>query len=150
MIYNLLIANIVATSIMLGVILFVQLVHYPLFKSVGELQFIEYHKRHGFWTTWVVGPPMLIEAFATILIILVAPPGINPQLLIWSGLCLSAVWLSTAIFQIPDHNTLSKGFKQLAHRRLVYLNWIRTFAWFAKTIMAILMLYQYLKILGLK
>ncbi len=57
----LLLSHTAATFYMLGVIWFVQLVHYPLFAAVGKDFFTEYEKRHQSWTTYVVAPGMLVE-----------------------------------------------------------------------------------------
>lgn len=54
--------NLVSTLFMVGLIWFVQIVHYPLFKSVGESEFVEYQLQHQKLTTWVVAGPMLLEA----------------------------------------------------------------------------------------
>jgi hypothetical protein len=56
-----LLANLAATLFMVGVIWFVQVVHYPLFSRVGSEKFSLYPKAHSRLTTYVVGPPMLVE-----------------------------------------------------------------------------------------
>ena len=117
--------------IMVGVIWFVQIVHYPLFSRVGTEQFGEYLKRHQHLTTFVVGPPMLIEAVTTMLLIWYPPIPDIPLLLICAGL-LFLIWMSTAFLQIPSHGDLERGFKAKSHRGLVWGNWIRTLAWTAR------------------
>jgi hypothetical protein len=54
---------------MLGLIWFVQIVHYPLFSSVGEREFAGYEIQHSRLTAFVVGPPMLIEALSAIALV---------------------------------------------------------------------------------
>jgi hypothetical protein len=124
----LLLANLAATLFMTGVIWFVQVVHYPLFDAVcGE--FAAYHKRHSSLTTWVVGPPMLVEAATAALLIFFAPSSVAPGML-WTGLALVVVtWISTAALQVPCHNLLAKSFASPCHKRLVITNWLRTAAW---------------------
>ncbi|MBM4195260.1 MAG: hypothetical protein FJ202_12930 [Gemmatimonadetes bacterium] len=57
------------TLFMVGVIWFVQVVHYPLFSRVGEAAFPEYGRHHVRRTGWVVGLPMLVELGAAIAIV---------------------------------------------------------------------------------
>ncbi|MDP9439422.1 MAG: hypothetical protein M3P49_11875, partial [Actinomycetota bacterium] len=57
-----LLVHVGATLFMVGLIWFVQIVHYPLFASVGRGGFAEYSRAHSRLTGLVVGPPMLIEA----------------------------------------------------------------------------------------
>ena len=65
-----------STLYMVGVIWFVQVVHYPLFASVGNLEFPSYEQRHTVLTTWVVAPPMLIEMVTGVLLIWFRPTGV--------------------------------------------------------------------------
>ncbi len=50
-----------ATLFMTGVIWFVQVVHYPLYRLVSVAEFARYETAHTFWTTIVVAPPMVAE-----------------------------------------------------------------------------------------
>ncbi|MFM7152088.1 MAG: hypothetical protein ACKO23_19855 [Gemmataceae bacterium] len=120
-----LILNTAATWYMVGLIWFVQLVHYPLFDGVGEKQFPDYAKRHQYWTTLAVGPPMLVEAATAVLLAFRLK---NP--LCWLGLVLlGIIWASTALLQVPRHEELSTGFQSKPYLFLVWSNWIRTIAW---------------------
>jgi hypothetical protein len=118
-----------ATWYMTGLIWFVHVVHYPLFAAVGRGQFSAYEQRHTSLTTWVVAPPMLLEAATAVLVFWLRPPGV-PEWQLWVGIILVAViWLSTFLLQVPCHETLSQGFDETIHQRLVSTNWIRTTAW---------------------
>lgn len=128
----LLIVHLVATAFMTGLIWFVQVVHYPLFASVGREAFVAYERRHAALTTLVVGPAMLIEA-ATALWILAR--SITALSLTGTAL-LGAAWLSTAFVQVPCHRRLEQGFDERAAQRLVRTNWIRTVAWTGRTVVA--------------
>ena len=66
-----------ATLFMVGLIWFVQIVHYPLFSRVGEEAFQRYETDHQRLTTWVVGPPMLAEFATAILLVWCRPSGIG-------------------------------------------------------------------------
>lgn len=127
---DILLIHFIATWYMVGLIWFVQLVHYPLFSKVDQQSHCAYHKAHVFWTTWAVGPAMLTELFFSIA--LYYHPRL-PSLLTLSNLgLLGLIWLSTATLQVPCHERLSTGFEARIHRTLVFSNWIRTVGWSVK------------------
>lgn len=122
-----------ATLYMTGLIWFVQVVHYPLFDGVGRAGFAAYEQRHSVLTTWVVAPPMLLELAAALMLLWNRPSWL-PVSAVSAGLVLLAViWLSTYIIQVPCHSRLVAGFDEAVHQRLVISNWIRTFAWTARS-----------------
>lgn len=131
----LLAANLASTFYMVGLIWFVQLVHYPLLARVGESEFASFERAHVARTGPVVGPPMLVE-LATALLLVVSPPAQVPSAALWLGLALlGVVWASTGLLQVPSHRRLEMGFDARAHHRLVATNWIRTVAWTARGIL---------------
>jgi hypothetical protein len=135
-----LLAHVAATWMMVGLIWFVQIVHYPLFAHVGEGAFPAYETAHNRLTTWVVGPPMFIEA-ATAFVLLLAKPEPIPAILVWLGAALVLViWLSTALLQVPQHDILTRGFAIDAYRFLVLSNWLRTVAWTLRGVCVLMML----------
>jgi len=137
---TLLIVNAAATWAMVGLIWFVQVVHYPLFEGVGESGFCQYEERHRVRTTWVVAPPMLAEAITAALLVWFRQPGVDAWMA-WVGLALVAIaWLSTAVLQVPQHEALRRGFLASSHRKLVVTNWLRTFAWTARGVLAAVMI----------
>ena len=123
-----LLINVASTLYMVGLIWFVQLVHYPLFKGVGEEGFAEYQTKHQRWTTIAVGPAMLLEATTSILLVWYAPP-VNPALILLGVGLLFVIWVSTALLQVPCHAQLERGFDAKIHRQLVLTNWLRTVCW---------------------
>ena len=128
-----------ATLFMCGVIAMVQIVHYPLFNMVGRNEFSAYENAHTSLITLVVGPAMLLEV-ACVLGLLLERPG---SWLAWIGAALLAVvWFSTAFLQIPQHGVLSSGFNQRAYEILVQSNWLRTIAWWARGVIAGVLLWQ--------
>ena len=140
--FFLLLLNFAATLFMTGVIWFVQLVHYPLFARVGESGFSAYSGLHSQKTTWVVGPPMLLELATSTLLIAHPLPGIAAWQ-VWLGLALvGGLWLSTAFLQVPQHNKLGGGFQPAAHRFLVASNWLRTLLWSVRSALVFWMLFQ--------
>jgi hypothetical protein len=125
-------ANLASTWFMTGLIWFVQIVHYPQFDGVGADAFVAYHHRHTRMTTFVVGPPMLIEMLSSLALLWVGHT-LMPAWAAWTGLALLAmVWFSTAFLQVPRHDRLAGGWDEKAGRFLCTSNWIRTFAWSAR------------------
>lgn len=122
----------VATLAMVGLIWFVQVVHYPLFSAVGREHFAEYERRHQACTTWVVAPLMLAEAFTALLLFVVRPSGVSAWCAIAGGLLLAIVWLSTFLWQVPAHAKLGVAFDAATHNWLVRSNWVRTIGWTAR------------------
>ncbi len=126
---TLIIINLAATLMMVGVIWLIQIVHYPLFNRVGEEGFTQYEAAHTTRITLVVMPLMLVEAITALLLALQPPQGIS-TVLMWGALGLVVVvWGSTFFIQLPAHTRLSVGFDADAYRTLVDTNWIRTIAW---------------------
>ena len=135
-----LLLNTASTWAMVGLIWFVQVVHYPLFAGVGADGYTAYQQRHMQSTTWVVAPLMFAELITSVLLIVPAlrPAGI-PAWILWAGLVTVAVnWISTAALQVPAHDALTRGFDGPAHAQLVATNWIRTAAWTAHGVLCLL------------
>ncbi|MFW5691940.1 MAG: hypothetical protein ACOCX3_01170 [Chloroflexota bacterium] len=125
----LLLVNLSITLIMVGIITFVQFVHYPLFNRVGTHSFQRYEADHTLLITRIVMPLMLTE-FLTALLIAIDPPAEVNQGTLWFGvLLIGIIWGSTLLIQMPLHSRLAAGFDDQAYRMLVISNWIRTAAW---------------------
>lgn len=123
-----LLAHAFSTLAMVGLIWFVQIVHYPLMARVGEANFSAYEQAHTARTTWVVVPLMLIEL--TTAAMLIPLMGRDAMPLTVAGLIgLGLIWASTFLLQVPAHRRLLGGFDAHAHRRLVGTNWARTALW---------------------
>ncbi len=129
-----------STLAMVGVIWFVQVVHYPMFALVGEEVFRRYEGVHQRRTTLVVAPLMLVELGSAIGLLVLLGHDVRLWLS-WLGLgLLGVVWLSTALVQVPLHRRLEAGFNGTLVRRLVVTNWVRTIAWSARGVVALALL----------
>ena len=125
-------AHLASTWAMVGLIWTVQCVQYPLLAHVGREVFAGYHRRYLRWTTWVVGPFMLVES-ASAVALLYAPPAWMPLGSLWLDLAgIFVQWIATAVFSVPMHRRLERGFDAHAHRILVRSNWLRSLAWSAR------------------
>lgn len=134
-----LLINLTATLFMTGVIWFVQVVHYPLFGKVGTSEYCDYASAHSQKTTWIVGPPMLVELATSGLLAAHPPTGVTAWQT-WTGLALVGIlWFSTMFLQVPQHNVLGGGFDREAHRRLVATNWLRTLCWSLRSLLVLWM-----------
>ena len=124
-----LLINVAATLFMVGLIWCVQIVHYPLFAEVGKDGFAAYEAAQSRLITAVVGPPMLLEAATTGLMLFFRSPVIRLSEALSGAALLAVIWLSTMFLQVPQHTVLSSGFDATAHQFLVSSNWLRTVAW---------------------
>ena len=125
----LLLVHVAATLFMVGLIWFVQIVHYPLFGSVGQAEFPGYEQAHVQRTSWVVIPAMLIELITAMILVVVPPPGVADWLPIVGLVLLGVIGASTQFLQVPCHARLTIQFDTATHRWLVRSNWVRTVAW---------------------
>lgn len=125
-----------STWFMVGLIWFVQVVHYPLMAQVGEQRWSFHQAQHMRLTTFIVAPMMLIEVATAMLLLFDAD--IHLLAAIGAALLL-VVWVSTFAIQVPAHARLRSSFDPRSHRRLVATNWIRTVAWSLRGIVAALM-----------
>jgi len=124
-----------ATWTMVGVIWFVQVVHYPLFARVDGPGSATYAVENQRRTSWVVGLPMAAEGITALWLVASPPDGLG-RLLPIVGLALLAVVLgSTVLLQVPAHARLVDGHDPAIVRRLVAGNWIRTVGWTARGVL---------------
>ena len=136
----LLLIHAAATLPMVGLIWFVQLVHYPLFQFVGSSSFSSYEQRNQRRTSWVVVPLMMTE-LVTAAALLFADLSAPSRAKAWFGAgLLLVIWVSTALLQVPLHRKLSAGFDARRVQLLIGSNWIRTVAWSVRGLIALLLL----------
>ena len=86
--------HIAATWYMVGLIWFVQLVHYPMMDRAAD--FIEYERVHCQKTTRAVGPAMLIEIATLVVWGILQPELLVDPLYIGLASLLGIIWVSTA------------------------------------------------------
>ena len=131
----LLLVNGAATWFLTGLIWLVQVVHYPLFSYADRSTYPAFADAHSRLITVIVGPAMLVE-LVTAGLLLTNRPAALPVQWAWAGAGLVvAVWLSTALLQVPMHSQLAQGYDEQAHRWLVTSNWIRTGAWTLRSLL---------------
>lgn len=135
-------AHAFSTLAMAGVIWFVQVVHYPLFQRVGEECFVAYEREHTRRTTLIVAPLMLVELTSAALlgVMALSSERVDATLAMLGLALLAVVWGSTFGVQVPLHGRLTERFDQRDAARLVSTNRVRTIAWTARGVVALLML----------
>ncbi|UQN09111.1 hypothetical protein [Deinococcus sp. QL22] len=131
----LLVVHAALTWALSGLILTIQLVHYPLFSRVGATNYAAYQQEHIRRITWLVAPLMLAE-LATGAALMLRPPPLVSAASTALGLALIVlIWLSTALVQSPAHRQLTTGFDRRRHSRLVTTNWARTLLWLLRSLL---------------
>jgi len=139
--YAIFLTHVFLTLFMLGIIWFVQLIHYPLLSLIEGENFCLYERCHFRRMIYVMSLPMLIE-FVTgwWLLYEKIPVGSVWLLRINAGL-LTVIWLSSFCLQVPMHVKLIKSFDKHAYRHLVSTNWIRTAAWSVRSVLLVGIVY---------
>ena len=122
-----LIFHLIATSVMVGVIWVIQLVHYPSFHFIELKQYTTFQRFHMSRISYVVIPAMLTELF-TLILIVISMDQID-TLVLASAILLIFIWLMTAVFFSGVHQKLTLGYDQTVVDKLVKLNWGRTLLW---------------------
>ena len=130
-VFALLLLHLALTAAMTGLIWFVQIIHYPLYREVPEDPFHAYQERHLRSAGPLIAPMMVFELLTLGLVLWKAP---HPMFFA-SGAVLAAIWLSTFLIQVPIHRRLEARRDEAAIGRLVGTNWIRTAGWTLRTIL---------------
>ena len=136
MVKLLILVHLASTFFMTGLIWFVQIVHYPLYRFVGSDAFPEYENRHMRRTGYVVGPAMGIELLTAIFLPFAVPSvGLIPIVTKFSVLLLVGIWLITILVQSRQHLRLAKTYDARVADQLVLGNWVRTILWSARSLL---------------
>jgi hypothetical protein len=150
-----LIAQILASTTMAAIAWFVQVVHYPLFAllqssgsktvdSAGVSRAVtrDYHDENLRRTRPIVLVPMVVEAVTATWLALFPPAAVGRGPAIAGLSLLAIVILSTALVQVPLHESLRSGDAPAdTVDRLVRSTRIRTASWTARSVLAAWMLY---------
>lgn len=127
----LIVANLVSAWTMVGVIWFVQVVHYPLLAIVPVESARAVALEHQPRTARVVGLPMAVEGVTTLWLMFDRPAAV-PWWLAWTGgVTVAVALLSTVLLSVPRHARMAERPDATVGRELVLTNWPRTVAWTA-------------------
>ena len=131
----LLLLHFMASSIMVGVIWVIQLVHYPSFNYIEKQRYSNFQSFHMMRISYVVIPVMLIELL-TLVLLIYSMDQINIELVL-SGIILLLIWVITAIFFSGAHQKLTLGYDKSVVRDLIKMNWSRTLLWTFRLILLV-------------
>ncbi|WP_338765473.1 hypothetical protein WAF17_01730 [Bernardetia sp. ABR2-2B] len=152
-----LLSNLLITAFLVGLIWFVQIVHYPIFENVGKQNFRNFHSAHTTLTGKIVILPMLIELGLSFWLVWegyevdnilqnnYVGEGIRNRMsnfYSFSSIALVftiLLWILTAWIFVPLHGKLIKGYDLQLIKKLVFRNWFRTFFWSLRLILLIYM-----------
>ena len=137
-----LVVHTASTLVMVGLIWFVQIVHYPLLARFGAETSTSVAEEHQRRTGYVVALPMAVEGVTT-LALLADPPSSVWVGWPWIGAVLLAiVLLSTVLLSVPLHARMARAHDERTGRRLVLTNWPRTIGWTARGVISAVMVLQ--------
>ena len=132
--------HVLTTLMVTGMMWFVQVVHYPLLRYVGQASFSAYETAHTRLAIILVVSLMVIESVTGLMLLVWRPQWLGIELC-WVGLALLAIiWWSTFCLQVPQHRILASGFNAQAYQVLVRSNWIRTGSYSARALLVLWML----------
>ena len=126
---------------MVGLIWFVQTVHYPLFRAIGNESFSAYHEEHSSRISKLLVLPALTELITAAGLLWVRPSDVPLPAVLVGGALLAAIWIVTLLVQVPQHRRLAAG-SGLLQVRLVEANWVRTALWTVRGSLVIWMVVQ--------
>ena len=132
--FILLLIHLISTSLMVGIIWVIQVVHYPSFHFIGNSRYISFQKFHVERISYIVIPVMLVESISGFLLIY---DELNLILLISMVLLLS-IWMLTGFFFASVHQKLVSGYQLEMVAKLVKINWIRTLLWTLRLLLLII------------
>ncbi len=133
--------HVCVSLLMTGIIWFVQIIHYPLFKKIPPEAFVAFEEQHTRLTGFLVAPLMLLELFTAMFLVL-NPGTFNRG---WMGVLLGAlvlIWLSTFFIQMPLHRDLYKRYEGSKIVELVKTNWTRTGLWTLRSMVLLVLLWD--------
>lgn len=142
----LLILTTAGCGFMAGLVVFVDVVHYPAFHFIDKNRGKEFHSFHSRYTGLVVGGPMLLEAVTGALMPFIAMAAGSSALLqlgAWLTFALLvAIWAETGLRVIPKHRNIGiNGLHNPAHVvSLVRANRLRTIMWCIRYFILLLMI----------
>ncbi len=122
-----------ATWFMVGLIWTTQLVHYPLFRRVGESSFAEYHAGHTTRMGTLLALPAIVEIVTAAALFLAR----RDVATFAAGSALAAIWMSTALVHAPFHARLSRSADRRLMEGLSRANWWRTAMWTGRGVAAL-------------
>jgi hypothetical protein len=124
--------EIVANSILVGIIWTIQLINYPSFNLIGKENYQSFHRNHVKAITPLVAPLMIIELVLCLVNFYFHFYSTTTALILLS--LIGIVWGTTFFLSIPIHEKLILDKDEQLIQKLVRTNWVRTICWSLKLI----------------
>jgi hypothetical protein len=137
-----LVLDVAASWAMVGLIWFVQIVHYPLLSVVPVESAGTVAMEHQRRTAWVVMLPMATQGFTSLALLRWVPTGVDTWLPWGNAVCVGIALASTVLLSVPRHSRMATNPTSTIGRELVVTNWPRTIAWSASGVLLAAMLLQ--------
>ena len=122
-----------STSLMVGIIWVIQLLHYPTFHFIKQSDYVEFQHFHMQRISFIVVPVMIIELLSGFMLVYY----FRSNLLILCLIILLVIWLITFVFFTKLHQSLLGGYDKIIVKKLVQINWSRTVLWSLRLIILI-------------
>ena len=122
-----------STSLMVGIIWVIQLLHYPAFNFIKESDYVEFQHFHMQRISFIVVPVMILELFSAFMLVYY----LQSNLLTLCLIILLFIWLITFVFFTKLHQSLLGGYNKTIVDKLVKINWSRTILWSLRLIILI-------------
>ena len=135
---SILLFQIVINVYLLGVIIMTQFITYPTFLIIDKNSFNKYHRKYVNIISIIVAPAMILEITSLIVLVYLS----KDFLLVKSLILLLCIWLTTFIIMVPSHNILSRKNDSKEIKKLININWVRTFLWSVKLIVMLFIYYE--------
>ena len=133
----------VATTGLAGLVWVVQVVVYPSFRVAGPTAaWPALHAHHTRAMGLVVALPWAVQGVALALLLVRRPDGTSLPLLLLTGVLAATTVAVTVLSSVPLHTRLAGGYDEAVARRLVTTNWLRTAAWTAGAVCALVLVSQ--------
>ena len=136
--------QLVATTLMVGMIWTVHLVHYALFPLVGTRAWDAYEQAHVDRIGPVLFGPWLVEGLCVLVLLLARPRRL--RVLAWAGaVVMLLILVDTAAFSAPAHGVLLDRWDPQTYDRLMNVNLVRAWLWTVKGVLAVWMTVEVLR-----
>ena len=132
------------TLAMFGLMWAVQIVVYPQFRSVSPAEFASYASDHSTRITMALALLAPAEIIFAGWLWLDTPAGLNRTVVFLSGGLLALGWISTALWFGPLHGKFQGAYDLDLINQLITTNWLRTFLWTARAVLAATFVWQLL------
>ena len=133
-------AHVIATWFMVGLIWTIHVVHYPLFADVGEATYVAFQSAHVDRIGKLLFVPWLTEGITLLALLWLSFMGGRRELRVpvfIGAAAMAVVLIISGVWSAPAHGDLMDGFDSAIHERLMTANLVRTLAWTVRGMSAV-------------